>query len=78
MRLSGKRAFVTGGRQGIGRAIVDAFRREGAQVTTCGRGPRPDDLPPEITWQSLDVTDPAAVTALAEPLEILVNNAGIQ
>ena len=46
-RLEGKTAVVTGGRQGIGRAIVDAFVSEGARVMTCGRGPRPEGLPEE-------------------------------
>jgi len=81
MRLVGKRALVTGGRQGIGRAIVDAFIREGAAVTTCGRGARPADLPADIIWYEADVTDPDRVAELAKSTDgtdILVNNAGVQ
>lgn len=81
MRLAGKRALVTGGRQGIGRAIVEAFAREGAAVTTCGRGPRPAGLDDGTIWYSLDVTDAAAVEELAcmtDGTDILVNNAGVQ
>lgn len=79
MRLSGKRAFVTGGRQGIGRAIVDAYLAEGAAVITCGRGEAPDGL--SCDWNSLDVSDPKAVEEAAEAagdIDILVNNAGVQ
>ena len=81
MRLSGKRAVVTGGRQGIGRAIVEAFVAEGATVTTCGRGPRPEGLGEAIGWATLDVSDPRAVEAFADAtgeIDILVNNAGVQ
>ncbi|MBC6438043.1 MAG: SDR family oxidoreductase [Rhodobacteraceae bacterium] len=78
-RLRGKRAFVTGGRQGIGRAIVGAFLAEGAEVLACGRGPAPDGFP--CAWYQLDVADPAAVAQVAGAtgaLDILVNNAGVQ
>ncbi len=81
MRLAGKRAVVTGGRQGIGRAIVEAFLREGAQVLTCDRGPRPEGLDGAVGWSTLDVADPGAVNAFAAEtggVEILVNNAGVQ
>ncbi len=81
MRLGGKRAVVTGGRQGIGRAIVVVFLDEGASVITCGRGPRPDDLPEPCRWHQLDVADPAQVDPVAPalgPVDVLVNNAGVQ
>ena len=79
--LDGKTALVTGGRQGIGRGIADRFAAEGASVTLTGRGERPDDLPPHFAWTACDVSDAAAVEALAagfDGLDILVNNAGVQ
>ena len=79
--LTGKRALVTGGRQGIGRGIADRFADEGAQVTLTGRGTRPEELPGHFDWRESDVSDAAAVEALAagmSGLDILVNNAGVQ
>ena len=81
MRLKGKKALVTGGRQGIGRGIVEAFLTEGAEVLTCGRGPLPDGLPTGCGWRSADVSDAAQVAYLANAaggVDILVNNAGVQ
>ena len=79
--LAGKRALVTGGRQGIGRGIADRLAAEGARVTLTGRAARPVDLPRHFEWLESDVSDAAAVQALAagiSTLDILVNNAGVQ
>lgn len=81
MGLAGKRAIVTGGRQGIGRAIIEAFRTEGTTVVTCGRGDRPEGLPEDCDWHQVDVSDSRSVEAFASAIgsnDILVNNSGVQ
>ena len=84
-RLNGRAALITGGRQGIGRAIVDAFMAEGADVATCGRRERPQDLPPTLGWRQTDMASANDIEELRIEmldrfggLDILVNNAGIQ
>ena len=80
-----KTAIVTGGGRGIGRAIVARFRAEGLQVLTCGRGDRPTDLDSDIAWVKADVSDAGDANRLVAeaksrlgPVEILINNAGVQ
>jgi 3-oxoacyl-[acyl-carrier protein] reductase len=91
MTLAGKHAFVTGGARGIGRAIVEAFGREGAIVSIADC--HAENLDHTVRalrsagvaahGHALDVTDHDAVFAAVDeaerraPIDILVNDAGI-
>lgn len=77
MRLKDKRAFVTAAGQGIGRAISEAFAREGARVTATDLSPATLQSLDAETF-GLDATDKAALQRAvidARP-DILVNCAG--
>ena len=82
-RLAGKTAFVTAAGQGIGRATTLAFAREGAKVwATDINEATLSALAQEhknIETRRLDVTDDAAIRALAAELgavDVLFNCAG--
>ncbi|VVE44918.1 NAD(P)-dependent oxidoreductase [Pandoraea aquatica] len=81
-RLAGKTAVITAAAQGIGRACVEAYLREGARVIATDLNAdalaQLDDHP-NLTRRALDVTDGAAVTTLASELgaiDVLFNCAG--
>ena len=78
-RLQGKIALLTAAGQGIGRATAEAFVREGATVIATDINQAQLDALKEATGcaiRLLDVTDGAAITALADeigPVDILFN-----
>ncbi len=78
--LDGKKAYVTGGTKGLGRAIAIALADAGADVTAIARdaaGLRDIEKVRGITGWQADVLDPVFASELAErDVDILVNNAG--
>ena len=79
MRLAGKTALVTAAAQGIGRATVEAFLREGATVIAADINIAPLSDLDGVAVRQLDVTDPEAVKAIAAEfpqVDVLYNCAG--
>jgi NAD(P)-dependent dehydrogenase (short-subunit alcohol dehydrogenase family) len=89
MRLSSKVAIITGGGSGIGKAIAQAFVREGAKVVIAGRdGKKLDraaaEIGPDCLPVSADVSNAGSVEKLVsatlerfKKINILVNNAAV-
>ncbi|MBI5087138.1 MAG: SDR family oxidoreductase [Acidobacteria bacterium] len=76
--LSGRKALVTGGMNGIGRAIVEALVACGAEVTAADI--EGGEAPAGARWVRVDVTEPESIEAALEDAgrpEIVVANAGI-
>lgn len=91
--LDNRLALVTGSSAGIGEALAEGLCEAGAHVVINGRRPElVDKVVAKLRKKGhtahavpFDVTDPAAVKAAVDrieteigPIEILVNNAGIQ
>jgi 2-keto-3-deoxy-L-fuconate dehydrogenase len=79
-RLAGKTALITGAGQGIGRASAALFAVEGAHVIATDRAPELLEGLDGCDGRALDVSDAAAITALAAELpaiDILFNVVGI-
>lgn len=92
MRLAGKRVLVTGGAQGIGRAIVTKMQAEGAHTAFCDRDEAAaaqtcSDLAAgggPVLFETADITREADVERVVGRvrdklggIDVLVNNAGV-
>jgi len=87
MELTGKTVLITGASRGIGEALAQRFARDGAHVVGVARNA---DLLGKVmadvggTAIAVDLADPAQVDGLigrverdSGPIDVLVNNAGI-
>jgi 3-oxoacyl-[acyl-carrier protein] reductase len=80
--FSGARVLVTGGSNGIGLGIANAFRDAGADVTITGTRASADAYDHDLSafgYQQCVLTEPDTIDAVAatlDGLDVLVNNAG--
>ncbi|MER3482114.1 MAG: D-beta-hydroxybutyrate dehydrogenase [Meiothermus sp.] len=86
MELQGKRALVTGGGAGIGKAVAEVFAREGAKIIINDLSSSGEEVAKAVggVFIQADLSSQAEVEELAEkalregPIDILINNAGLQ
>jgi 3-hydroxybutyrate dehydrogenase len=79
--LAGRRALVTGGASGIGRACAVRLAAAGAEVIVADRDAESAKTVAELvggTAVAIDLSDLDAVDALDLDIDVLVNNAGLQ
>lgn len=89
LQMKGKRAIVTGGSRGIGKAVIDNYVDEGMKVATCARGKASlenslkewNTHGENVIAQPVDVTDESAFAKWFEGsveqmggLDVLVSN----
>jgi len=89
--LRGRKAIVTGGSKGLGRAIAEELAKEGADIAICARtgdevalaGKELEGFGTTVFTEAADVTDPQQITSFVQAaadalggIDILVNNAG--
>ncbi len=83
-RLENKVCIVTGGAQGIGKAIVETYAREGAKVVISVDMGETETTYSNVKSVALNVTNKDGVTKLVQDtiaeygsIDVIVNNAGI-
>jgi len=88
VQMRGRTAVVTGGTRNLGRCIVEAFLREGAQVIAAGRDPEPiGDLlagSDQVAFYPVDVRNALSVEEMLAAaadhfggIDVVVANAGV-
>src|SRR5262249_59837813 len=75
--LEGRVAVVTGGAQGIGRAIADGLEAEGATVAIADLDPPPDGIRADVSSEEDVQRLTNEVVVRHGGIDILVNNAGL-